>query len=99
MAESATPYHLSYLPHVKSQLIELMANARDMQTRRELAALMRQIVKELHSNPREWGEAKYDTKNPGGTVYLGIRMPIIVQYVVYEHQRQVIVLQIKPFPT
>ena len=88
------PFKVDHLPVVEKQLEEITQEATQQGFRPALVDSLKAAAKALKDNPSDWGDPKYHTKHKGGTVFQRIIGPLVVDYVVYEHERAVIVLNL-----
>ncbi len=91
-------YKLEQLGLVKEQIRTLSARATAAGVYPELAPAVQIVYDELRTRPLEWGDPEWSTRRPGGMVYHGIARPLIVQYVVFEAERYVCIMNITPLP-
>ena len=91
-------YKVDFLPAVKEALLRLGDRAAAAGLHREYVRAVRAIIDRLRTRPLEWGDPLWRTHKPGGMVYQGNVDPLLVRYVVYEHQRYVCILKIMPVP-
>jgi len=96
--EEQPEYRLDRVPEVNQQIRDLVAKATPLGTKQQLLDALKEIVAKLTSQPLDWGDPDYNTKKPGGQVCHAILEPLIVHYVVFESDRVVILLKIKPLP-
>jgi hypothetical protein len=57
------------------------------------------MVRRLESEPQVWGDPERRLNHPGGKVYHALAPPLFVLYAVYEQERLVCILDIKPLPS
>jgi len=99
MAESPGPiYKISYTPQITKQLLEIKERADQLGILQAVRNTLIQIISELKKKPLEWGDPRYLTKLKGGMVFFGIRKPLGIEYVVYEKQKVVWVLNLIFYP-
>ncbi len=75
-------YRVFWSPHAEQRLEEILRNASASAI---VAAVVRQIDRQLVFSPKSFGESRYDT------VRVGFMLPIGVQYEVMDDVRTVIV--------
>ena len=97
-AEEST-YEVSHVSAVVEQIRELTKKARQAGIQSEFVGAIEAIMEELKMRPLKWGDPEYHPKKPGSCVCHGIRDPLFVQYAVYEPERKVLLLKIKPLPS
>jgi hypothetical protein len=57
------------------------------------------MLRRLERDPQEWGDPERGLYHPGGMIYHALTPPLFVLYAVYEHERQVCILDIIPLPS
>ena len=97
MAEKNPGYKVDFLPAVKEAMLDLAARAAATGIREDYVQAWRSIIDQLRTRPLEWGDPDWGTRKPGGIVYHGLLRPLLhVQYVVFEAERYVCILNINP---
>lgn len=91
-------YKVELVGPVKEQSRILAARATAAGIGREYLQAWYAILKELRTRPLEWGDPEWNTRKKGGTVCRGTMWPLVVQFVVYEPERYVCILKIRPMP-
>jgi len=91
-------FQVDRIPRVDEQLRELGRRAKAAGIRPQLIEALNEVTQRLATAPQDWGDPEYNTKLPGGVVYHGIYPPLILQYVVYEAQRWVCIVNVKALP-
>jgi hypothetical protein len=97
---SEQPEHFTVdrLPRVTSAIRKFASKAKELGQAKEILDVFKQIVSKLESQPLEWGDPLFATKQQNGVVFHGLHSPFIVRYVVFESKRFVCILDIKAFP-
>lgn len=91
-------------PHYRvSRLHPVMEKIRDLDTRAKAAgirdtyvAALETMMAKLQTEPLTWGDPLYHPKQPGSVICQAAVNPLVVQYAVYEPEREVVILQILP---
>jgi len=96
MAEKKSPYRIEHLPAAKEAVIRLADRAIAAGIYEDFIRALDMAFEQLQTRPIEWGDAEWSTRKPGGRVFHGISEPLIVKYVVFEAERYVCILNIKP---
>jgi hypothetical protein len=92
-------YTVDRVPKVTEQIRQLGQRAAVLGITGELVAALHAIVRKLERKPHTWGEPIYHTQLLGGMVRQAIQSPLHVRYAVYEAQRAVLILDLKPLPS
>jgi len=97
MKGNHTPtYKVGRLAIAANQVHDLVKHAAAIGFGQELNKSLKAIVTLLKSAPLTWGEPQYHTHLAGGVVRHGVLEGLSVQFVVYENQRAVVILNIAP---
>jgi hypothetical protein len=96
--EEQSPYRVDRLAEVDSQIRALVAKAATLGNRRQVIDALKAVYERLETDPFGWGDPEYRTQKEGGCVCHGIRAPLVVHYAVFEPERVVVILKIKPLP-
>jgi hypothetical protein len=91
-------YTIGHVPQIPSVIRELEQRSIAAGMHREYVAALRKIIDKLQNEPLQWGDPEYDFNKPGACVCHGICDPLFVQYAVFEEERTVIIMKIKPLP-
>lgn len=97
MAEEGL-FDVSQLATVTRQIRELGKVAFRRELRAEFVAALNTMYLNLRNNPVEWGEPRFHPKKEGSLVCDGVAPPLLVNYVVFEVERKVMILSVKAFP-
>ena len=90
-----TLYKLRHLPSVTDE-IKSIANDLALHGRKaEFLSAMTAVVAKLQKEPTVWGDPEYNLHHPGGCIYHGIMKPVIVKYAVFEHEKTVLLLNVR----
>jgi hypothetical protein len=92
-------YTVDRLAKVADQIRQLGQRAAALGITAELVGALRAIVHKLETKPHTWGEPRHHTQLVGGLVREAIQAPLRVHYVVYEVQRAVLILNLRPLPS
>jgi hypothetical protein len=98
MAPPVPPYQLCFRAVVKEQLQELARRASAAGRRTSYLEVLNQAIEQLSTSPLEWGDPRHNTRHEGGVVCYALRPPLLFSYVIYENERLVWLLDIKPAP-
>lgn len=97
-AEQSGPYKVGRLAVVNEQIRQIGQKAKLLGMRQEIENALLAVVSKLEAEPLTWGDPQYATRHPGGLVLRGLRFPLIVRYAAFEHERAVIILDMRVFP-
>ncbi len=101
MSETPTgpdPYRVVYSEHVRNELRDLAARAKSRGLGRQVLAALKEIDRRLHIYP-QFGEPLLDLKLEPAQVWIGVIPPLVVQYVLDDERRLVmVVVPIRPLP-
>lgn len=92
-------YRLSHLPEALRQMQALADKAKKLGLAGIYADALENIVIKLQTDPTGWGDPEYHPKKKGSCVYHVLCDPMYVQYVVFEPERAVMVMNVKALPT
>ncbi|MFO0966861.1 MAG: hypothetical protein U0793_14910 [Gemmataceae bacterium] len=92
-AQDKPDYIVDQLAHVVDKLKDLLARMPPVK-RRQAAEALDVAMARLRSDPLGWGEAAFRTIKDGGLVCLGVARPFGVQYVAFEKEKVVCILDI-----
>ncbi len=98
LPENDQPYAVGQLSEVLRRLHDLTEKAKMLGMGRELAEAITTVVGKLAAEPASYGDPEYHPNKPGSCVYHAICDPLYVRYVVYEVERVVLILEIRPLP-
>jgi hypothetical protein len=97
-AGSEGPYSVGQLPDVLRRLHQIKEKTIALGIAREVADALKIVVDKLRADPAASGDPEYHPVQPRSCVYHLIRDPLYVRYVVYEAERAVLLLEIRPLP-
>jgi hypothetical protein len=92
------PFRVDRFPRVNEQIRQLAAKAAAIGKQVELIDALKSVVEQLTTRAVEWGDPMYRTRKSGGRVYQAIRAPVLVRYVVFEAEREVMIMSVTPLP-
>lgn len=92
------PYRVDQTSQARDDLRRLAQRAKSARIGLAYLHALRDVLARLESAPSHWGDPEHRTKQAGGVVYRGLRTPLLIQYVVYEAEKIVIVLSVRPVP-
>ena len=92
------PYKVGRLALVNEQIRQIGHRAKPLGMRQEIEDVLLAVVAKLETEPLTWGDPQYATRHPGGLVLRGLHFPLIVRYAAFEHERAVIILDMRVFP-
>jgi hypothetical protein len=95
---AAEPYRVSQLVEATRQLRSILACAKARGMLDTTADAITTAIRHLKTDPSNWGDPLHRTKKVGGMVRRGFISPVIVHFAVYEAERSVLVLSVKPLP-
>src|SRR5579884_3236645 len=98
LAEPSGPYKVSRLATVNEQIRQIGQRAKVLGMHQDVKNALLAVVAKLETEPLTWGDPQYATRHPGGFVLRGLRFPLIVRYAAFEHERAVILLDLRVFP-
>jgi hypothetical protein len=92
------PYRVSYSGRVRDALRDLVERARRVGKDREVLAAVREIDQRLHIYP-QFGQPLRDLTIEPARIWIAVVAPLVVQYVLDEDRRLVmVVLPLMPLP-
>jgi mRNA-degrading endonuclease RelE of RelBE toxin-antitoxin system len=89
-------YKVDRTPAVNHQLRDLADRAKAQRIHQAYLDALREMLSELQTRPLEWGDPQYKTKHAGGIVCHATPWPILVRYAVYQNEKIVMIIQIRP---
>jgi hypothetical protein len=89
-------FKVGHVTKAKEQVTELLDRAVAAGIAKDVAAALTSAMGFLESSPLVWGEPHYHTHLQGGTVRSAVHEGLAFEYVVYEHQRIVLLLAVIP---
>src|SRR5438445_10159125 len=93
-----SPYQIDRLPQVDEHLRTLGKRAARLGILGEYLTALRHAIDRLQAAPLTWGNPAYHTHREGGMVCHAIAPPLVFHYVVFEPERVVCILKVKPLP-
>jgi hypothetical protein len=97
-ADEEPAYEIGQMPEVNRQLRRLKKSALKSGARDLLSEAVRLAFTRLRTEPGAWGDPEYHPKKKGSTVYHAVVSPLLIHYVVFEPERKVLILSLKPLP-
>lgn len=85
-------YQVSYSGRVRDALRDLVLRALEVGLGAEILAAVREIDTRLHIYP-QFGQPLRDLSVESAQLWIGVVAPVVVQYVLVESRRQVMVVQ------
>ena len=98
MASEPAQYLVKHLPAAIQQFRELDAKAKASDIRGVLHDAMLQTMQRLAKDPLGSGDPECRTRKKNGMYCHTVVPPIVVNYVVYEDEKAVLIWKIKPVP-
>lgn len=95
---SGDEFEVAYFAHVHNQIDDLAVQSAAIGIRTKFLARLRRTIERLQSRPWKVGEPVRRTRFPGGVVYKAVRSPFIIEFALYERERLVLNLNVRPFP-
>ena len=96
--DAPLPYHVSYSEHVREMLRALGLHAREVGLGKQVLAAIREIDSRLHIYS-QFGQPLRNLSVEPAQLWIGVVDPLVVQYVLDESRRQVMVVHpITPLP-
>ena len=92
------PFAVGQLPEVLRRVRELTEKAAILGVGNELFEAVTTVMAKLRTDPVGSGDPDYHPKKPGSCVYHIVNDPLYFRYAVYEIERVVLILEIKPLP-
>jgi hypothetical protein len=89
-------YRVARLPRVAQQIRALAKAAAPLGIKEKLIAALEYLDEQLHSSPLVLGNPIHSTKKEGGVVCVGVIEPIAVRFAVFETEKVVFLLDVKP---
>lgn len=96
MSPPGSPYQVGKTARVSAQVRELSRRAADAGITAPFVAGLKRMTARLQSDPLGWGDPEFRTKHKGGVKCHAVCSPLVVFYVVFESERQVCILDVKP---
>jgi hypothetical protein len=93
-----SPYQIDRLPQVDEHLRALGERAARLGILDEYLNALKHAIHRLQAVPLTWGDPAYHTRREGGVVCHAIAPPLVFHYVVFEPERVVCILKVKPLP-
>jgi hypothetical protein len=90
-------YEVSQMPQVKAAMLELGKKAARLGIQNEYLEALNAISTKLQTDPLGWGD-EYKPRQEGSLVCHAICAPLFVRYVIFEPERKVMILTLKPMP-
>jgi hypothetical protein len=91
-------FHVDRLKKVDEEMTSLAEKAASLGIRKELVQSLKTVVEQLRTRPLDWGDPVRRTRKKGGLVCRGVLPLLVTHYVVFEAERAVCILSIRPFP-
>ncbi|MCI0637756.1 MAG: hypothetical protein L0Y72_02290 [Gemmataceae bacterium] len=91
-------FRTDQLARVSEQIRNLVERADKLGIKQQTLQSLTSIVDKLESNPLSFVDPTYRTRKQGGLTCYGIEGPLVVHCVVYQIEKVVLVLDIKPVP-
>jgi len=98
MAAEEPIFAVSQIAAVTRRIRALGKLARHLGIENEFLADLTTIAVKLQTEPVAWGEPEYHPKKEGSVVCHGIAGALFVQFAVFEPERKVTILRVKPLP-
>ncbi len=98
MTSSSGGYQVDRLPRVLSQIRELAKRAAKAGVQQLYLDSLMESVRKLREGPLSFADPVYNTQKEGGVTCHAIEGPLVVHCVVYQIEKVVLVLDIKPLP-
>ena len=99
MSPNGNPmYELRHLPTVAEEIQELASIATDRGLKEIFLSALTAAIERLQTEPSGWGDPEYNLHKPGATKYHGILEPVILHYIVFEHEKVVLLIDVRPLP-
>ena len=93
---AAAEFKLFVMPRANQQTRDLLQKAFSLGFRDELITTLKTSHDELRSAPEALGDPAHRTRKQGGRVYGAVVEPIYIRYAVFEHEKMVFLLDVKP---
>jgi hypothetical protein len=91
VTDSPVPYHVYYSQRVREELVALAARAREVGLGSRVLAAAREIDRRLQLYP-QFGQPLRDLSVKPAQLWIGVVPPLVVQYVLDEEKRLVMVV-------
>jgi hypothetical protein len=91
-------FKVDRMPAVNQQIHELSDRALTCRIHGGYVDALKAMLNHLEERPLEWGDPTNRTKLPGGIILHGTVWPLSVRFAVYDAQKVVIIIEIKPLP-
>ena len=93
-----TIYELRHMPAVGQQIKDLAKRAAVRGRKAEFVSALKAVLAKLQTEPSKWGDPEYNLHKTGGCVYHGILDLLIAKYAVFEHEKIVLLMNIRLLP-
>jgi len=94
-----TVYELRHLPTVGQMIKDATKIATARGRKAAFLAALIYVFAKLRTEPSSWGDPEYNLHKPGGCVYHCIHNPVVVQYAVFEHEKIVLLMNVRILPS
>ncbi len=98
MTDQGGPFLITQSAQAIVQTRELGRKAAKLDIRGVYLDTMLEVLRRLTTEPLEWGDPEGRTRKKGGMYCHGVLPPLIVNFVVYEEEKVVLIWQVRPVP-
>lgn len=92
----AAIYKLTTMPHADEQVRDLLHQSASLGIRNELIEALKEVSTQLRREPTKLGDPVHRTRKQGGMVYTLVVEPVFARYAVFESEKVVFLLDVKP---
>lgn len=93
---AATSFTLTTMPRADQQVRDLIVRADAIGFRNDLIDALKSIADQLRTEPTKGADPAHRTRKKGGMVYGLVVEPIFVRFAVFEAEKTVFLLDVKP---
>jgi histidinol dehydrogenase len=93
---AAPKYKFATIARADNQVRDLLAKAALLGIQDDVIRALQTAYNEMRSRPEKFGEPSHNTRKKGGVVCNAVVEPISIHYVVYRHEKAVILLDVRP---
>ena|SRR5438128_7780621 len=92
----AAKFRLTTMPRADQEVRDLLRRAASLGITKELIDALKAVTSHLRMKPTEIGDPARRTRKQGGMVYSLVVEPVFIQYAVFEREKTVFLLDVKP---
>ena len=93
---ASSGFRLFVMPRANQQARDLLRRADALGIRNSLVTALKTIHEELQITPQTFGDPAHRTRKQGGRVFGAVVEPVHIRYAVFEQEKKVFLLDVKP---